>query len=49
MPDYTAPIRDMRFVMNELVGLDRITALPGCEEVGPELVEAILELSLIHI
>ena len=43
MTDYTAPIRDMRFILNELVGLDRIAALPGCDAVGPELVEAILE------
>ncbi|MDR3533225.1 MAG: acyl-CoA dehydrogenase family protein, partial [Rhodopila sp.] len=43
MTDYTAPTRDMRFILNELVGLDQIAALPGCGEVGTELVEAILE------
>ena len=43
MTDYTAPIRDMRFILNELVGLEQIAALPGCGEVGAELVEAILE------
>ncbi|TCO80979.1 hypothetical protein EV699_1101 [Plasticicumulans lactativorans] len=43
MSSYTAPIRDMSFVINELAGLDAVTALPGCEEVGAELVEAVLE------
>ena len=43
MADYTAPIRDMRFVLNELVGLGQIAALPGWGEVGSELVDAILD------
>jgi alkylation response protein AidB-like acyl-CoA dehydrogenase len=43
MTDYTAPIRDMRFILTELADLDRVTALPGHGEVGPELVDAILE------
>ena len=40
---YTAPLKDMRFVLNALVGLDRIAALPGCASVGTELADAILE------
>ena len=43
MSTYAAPIRDMKFVINELVGLDQISALPGCEEVTPDLVDAVLE------
>jgi alkylation response protein AidB-like acyl-CoA dehydrogenase len=43
MTDYVAPVRDMRFVLNELAGLDRIAALPGCESMTPELVDAILD------
>ena len=43
MSTYAAPIRDMKFVINELVGLEQISALPGCEEVSPDLVEAVLE------
>ncbi|THF66109.1 acyl-CoA dehydrogenase [Pseudothauera nasutitermitis] len=43
MSQYTAPIRDMQFVMRELAGLDAVAALPGCEEVSPDLVDAILE------
>ncbi len=40
---YTAPIRDMRFLINDVVGLARITDLPGCEEVSADLLDAILE------
>ncbi len=43
MPAYTAPLRDMRFVLNELADPDRLRALPGCEEVTPELVDPVLE------
>lgn len=40
---YAAPLRDMRFILRDLIGLDRVAALPGCEQVSPELVDAILE------
>ena len=40
---YNAPIRDMLFLVNEWLGLNRVTALPGYEEVDTDLVEAILE------
>ncbi|HKQ24178.1 MAG TPA: acyl-CoA dehydrogenase [Burkholderiales bacterium] len=43
MSTYAAPIREMKFVINELVGLKDISALPGCEEVTPDLVDAVLE------
>src|SRR5450759_3812274 len=43
MTEYTAPVRDMRFLLNELVGLAEIAALPGCESATPDLVEAILD------
>ena len=43
MADYSAPLDDIRFVINDLVGLDQVTALPGCEETTPDLVDAILE------
>ena len=42
MSTYTAPLKDMQFVINELAGLDEITKLPGCEEVNAELVDAVL-------
>jgi hypothetical protein len=43
MAEYTAPLRDMKFVIEELVGLDHIAALPGYEHATPDVVHAILE------
>ncbi|HET7922508.1 MAG TPA: acyl-CoA dehydrogenase C-terminal domain-containing protein [Gammaproteobacteria bacterium] len=43
MAEYTAPLRDMQFVINELAGLDAVAALPGCGEVTPDLAEAVLD------
>ncbi|TXF11262.1 acyl-CoA dehydrogenase [Pelomicrobium methylotrophicum] len=43
MTRYAAPLQDMRFVLNELAGLPAVAALPGYEEVTPDLVDAILE------
>ena len=42
---YSAPVKDISFVLNEVVGLARIAALPGFEDASPDLVEAILEES----
>ena len=43
MLDYTAPVRDMKFVINELIGMDQIAQLRGYDEVNEELSDAILE------
>src|SRR5687767_3703340 len=43
MSVYTAPLKDMRFVLNELAGLAEVAKLPGYEEATPDTVEAILE------
>jgi 3-(methylthio)propanoyl-CoA dehydrogenase len=43
MSTYTAPLKDMRFVLNELAGLEEVAKLPGCEEATPDTVDAILE------
>ncbi len=45
MTAYTAPTRDMQFVINELAGMAEVAALPAFaeQEAGPELVEAVLE------
>ncbi|HEX4327698.1 MAG TPA: acyl-CoA dehydrogenase [Burkholderiales bacterium] len=40
---YVAPVKDIKFVMLELAGLEAINKLPGCEEATLETVEAILE------
>jgi alkylation response protein AidB-like acyl-CoA dehydrogenase len=43
MSSYTAPLKDMRFVLNELAGLEEVAKLPGYEDATPETVDAILE------
>ena len=41
MSTYAAPLDDIRFVINEIAGLDTITALPGYEDASRDLVDAI--------
>ncbi|MGI9301630.1 MAG: acyl-CoA dehydrogenase [Gammaproteobacteria bacterium] len=43
MTTYTAPTRDMEFVINELAGLQQVAGLPGCEEASSDLVSSVLE------
>jgi alkylation response protein AidB-like acyl-CoA dehydrogenase len=43
MPSYTAPVADTMFVLNEVVGLDRMANLPGFAQASPDLVQAVLE------
>ena len=43
MQVYKAPVRDMQFVLHELHDSASLTALPGLEEVTPELIDTILE------
>ncbi|MDE1887523.1 MAG: acyl-CoA dehydrogenase N-terminal domain-containing protein, partial [Gammaproteobacteria bacterium] len=43
MPSYTAPLRDMKFVLTELAGLDEVARLPDCGEVTPELLDTVLD------
>ncbi len=40
---YQAPLRDMQFVLEDVVGLERIAQLPGYEEATPDLAAAVLE------
>ncbi len=43
MSAYAAPLKDMRFVLNELAGLGEVAKLPGYEDATPDTVDAILE------
>ena len=43
MSEYIAPLKDIRFAMQSLAGLDQVVALPGYEEASPDVVDAILE------
>ena len=40
---YVAPVKDMKFVIKELAGLNTINQLPGCEDATEDTVDAILE------
>ncbi|WP_373086339.1 acyl-CoA dehydrogenase C-terminal domain-containing protein [Sneathiella sp.] len=43
MPVYNAPVKDFKFVLNDLLGLDKMTNLPGFEEATPDVIDAIFE------
>lgn len=43
MADYIAPLKDIQFLLYEVIGLDRIKDLPGCEEITPDVLNAILK------
>jgi acyl-CoA dehydrogenase len=43
MADYTAPLRDMMFVLGELTPFQQVAQLPSSDELNLELAQAILE------
>ncbi|HZX30807.1 MAG TPA: acyl-CoA dehydrogenase family protein, partial [Rhodocyclaceae bacterium] len=43
MSEYVAPLKDVRFALRDLAGMEQVATLPGCEEASPDLVDAILE------
>ena len=43
MAEYTAPLQDMRFVLEHLADLSSIAALPGFDHVDPDAVYSVLE------
>ena len=43
MQTYSVPLRDMRFLLDELLDVGRLGALPGFEEATPEAIHAMIE------
>ena len=43
MSQYHAPLKEMRFVLTELAGLEQVSKLPGFEDAAPDTVAAILD------
>jgi len=43
MPSYTAPVRDTRFVIEEVLGIAGYAALPGFDALSPDLLAAVLD------
>ncbi|MBI1273076.1 MAG: acyl-CoA dehydrogenase [Alphaproteobacteria bacterium] len=43
MPIYKAPHADINFVLNDLLGIEGLSKLPGYEEATPEMFETVLE------
>ncbi len=43
MSAYNAPLKDMKFVLKELAGLEQVAKLPGYQDASPDTVDAILE------
>ena len=45
MPRYDAPVRDMQFILHDLLQVQNYSNLPGFEEATPDLIDAVLEES----
>lgn len=43
MPRYDAPVRDMQFIMHDVLSIQNYSNLPGFSEASPDIVDQILE------
>lgn len=43
MPTYRAPVKDMNFILNDVLNISQYSDLPGYEDASPDLIAAILE------
>ncbi|MCP4029029.1 MAG: hypothetical protein GY736_22315, partial [Sphingomonas sp.] len=43
MPKYTPPVRDVRFVLDHVVGLSAHSNLAGFQNATPDVVDAVLD------
>lgn len=43
MPSYTAPVKDMEFIFQDILKLNQYQEMPGFEEATPDIVSAILK------
>ena len=42
MPSYTAPLGEVRFILNEVLNIEQYADVPGFENATPEMIDAIL-------
>lgn len=43
MPDYKAPVKDLKFVLNDVLGIGRLSQYPRFENVDDDLVSSLIE------